>query len=238
MRQGFRRPSPALVISLIALFVALSGTVYAAARIDGRAIKAKSLPGNRLKVGSVPGNRLRPGALSGNNLAPGSVTGVQIDVSTLGQVPSALNAANAESADSAQTAVDAQHAGDALSAVNAVDAQHSDNATTVNGHTVQCVDTQLFLGACWEPSPRDPATAPVAAANCANEGGWLPEALQLAEFGGEPGITLDAGAEWTSDITNVSGLNMYGVVTASPAGINFALASDSKAYRCVFPLVT
>ena len=36
MRQGIGRPSPALVISLIALFVALSGTVYAAAKIDGR----------------------------------------------------------------------------------------------------------------------------------------------------------------------------------------------------------
>lgn len=241
MRQGFRRPSPALVVSLIALFVALSGTVYAAAKIDGRVIKAKSLPGNRLKVGSVPGNRLRPGALSGNNLAPGSVTGVQVDVSTLGQVPSALNAVSAESADNAQTAVNAQHADDAISAVSAVDAQHADNATTVNGHTVQCAaDTMPFLGGCWQTAVNQSAlTAPAAAADCASQGGALPESLQLAAFSQKPGITLDAGDEWSSDLTTFSGPDVYGVVTVSAtAVVSFAPVSNTKKYRCVFPLVT
>jgi hypothetical protein len=239
MGQGIGRPSPALVISLVALFVALSGTVYAAAKIDGRAIKVKSLPGNRLKVGSIPGNRLRPGALPGNSLAPGSVTGVQIDVSTLGQVPSALNAVNAESAGSAQTAVNAQHADDALSAVSAVNAEHADNATTVNGHTVQCaVKTTPFLGACWDDSARDPLTAPAAAVDCAAKGGALPETLQLYAFSQRPGIDLDSGAEWSGDITTVTGLNAYGVVTVSDAGVNFTTSADAKKYRCVFPLVS
>ncbi len=241
MRQGIGRPSPALVISLIALFVALSGTVYAAAKINGRLIKVKSLPGNRLKVGSLPGNRLRPGTISGAGLAPGSVTGTQIDLSTLGRVPSALNASSADSAGSAQTAVSAQHADDALNAISAVVAQHADNATTVNGHTVECgVGTTPFLGACWETTTRaTAATAQTAAEDCAGTkgGGVLPEALQLHAFSKQPGVDLDTGCEWSNDITNVTGLNVFGTATVSETGINFAPATDTKKYRCVYPLV-
>ena len=49
------RPSPALLVACLALFVALGGTVLAATKIDGRTIRVKSLPGNRLTPGSVPG---------------------------------------------------------------------------------------------------------------------------------------------------------------------------------------
>ncbi len=239
MRQGIGRPSPALVISLIALFVALSGTVYAATKINGRLIKVKSLPGNRLKVGSVPGNRLRPGAISGASLAPGSVTGAQIDLATLGRVPSALNATSADSAAGAQTAIDAQHADDALTAISAVVAQHADNATTVNGHTVGCgADTTFFLGACWDTSANSAATAPAAAVTCANSGGALPEALQLVAFAEKSGVTLTA-SEWSDDIPVFSGVDAYGVITVSPTGqINSLPSSDSAVYRCVYPLVS
>ena len=63
MRQGMRLPTPALAVSVLALFVALGGTVYAAkkAKIDGKAVKAKSLPGNRIKLRSIPANRLSRG---------------------------------------------------------------------------------------------------------------------------------------------------------------------------------
>jgi hypothetical protein len=118
-----RLPSPALAISVLALFVALGGTVYAAQklRINGRAIKVKSLPGNRIKVGSVAANRLKPGTLSTALAQSGPITGAEIDELSLGQVP---DAAHAEVADNAQNAVQAQTA---VNAVNAI------NAQTVNG---------------------------------------------------------------------------------------------------------
>ncbi len=229
MRQGTWRISPALVVSAIALFVALGGTVYAAkrAQISGRAIKTKSLPGNRLKLHSVPANRLKPGVLGGARIST-PLTGADINELTLGQVP---NATHAETADTAQSAVDAQTA---LNAVNAVDAQ------TVNGHSVGCLPgTVLFAGACWEGTASSKATAPVAAGKCATRGGTLPEALQLAAFAEQPGVNLDAGDEWSSDVTNVSGLNVYGVVTVSASGgVTFALSTISHAYRCVIPLLT
>jgi hypothetical protein len=228
MRQGIWRHAPALTISAIALFVALGGSVYAAkkAKIDGKAIRAKSIPGNRLQPRSIAANRLRPGVLqSATSTAP--LTGAEINELTLGQVPSA---AHADTADTAQSAVDAQTA---LNAVNAV------NAQTVNGHGVGCLpSTRPFAGACWESSSSSPVNAPTAARKCAARGAALPEALHLAAFGEEPGVNLDPGDEWSSDLTNVSGLNVFGVVTVSASsGVSSDLSTDTHAYRCVVPLL-
>jgi hypothetical protein len=230
MRQGIWRGSPALVVATIALFVALGGSVYAAkkAKIDGRAIRAKSIPGNRLKPRSIAANRLKPGVLDATAAPSGPLTGADINELTLGQVP---NATHADTADTAQSAVDAQTA---LNAVNAIDAR------TVNGHSVGCLPgTQPFAGACWESSASIAVDAPTAARKCAARGGALPEALQLAAFAEVPGVNLDGGSEWTGDITNVSGLNAYGVVIVSAASkIDYMLSTTIHAYRCVIPLVS
>ncbi len=173
MKQGIWRNSPALVVSVIALFVALGGSVYAAkkAKLDGRAVRAKSLPGNRLKLRSVPANRLKPGVLRAGAIGT-PLTGADINELTLGQVPSATYA---ERADYAESAGDAQTAVDAVNAVN---------AQTVNGHSAGCLPgTRLFAGACWQSSPSvASATAPLAASECATQGGTLPDALDLAAF--------------------------------------------------------
>lgn len=225
MSQGFRRQGPALIVAVVALVAALGGTVYAAGKINGHAVKVKSLPGNRLALSSVPGNRLKPGAVKGSQLAPGSITGVQIDVSTLGQVPSA---ARAETAQSAQDAVTAQ---------TAVEAE---NAKTVNGYGAGCeVGTRNFAGACWQVSASATAlNAPAAASSCAAQGGELPDALSLAAFSQEPGITLATGDEWTGDIPVVTSTNIYAVVTVNAAGeVGSAASTATKKFRCVIPLV-
>jgi hypothetical protein len=59
-------------IAYLALFVALGGSAYAGAKLNGKTIKRGTIPGNRLKANGV--------------------TGAQIDESSLGQVPSAKNA--------------------------------------------------------------------------------------------------------------------------------------------------
>lgn len=226
-----RLPSPALVVAGLALFVALGGTVYAAkkARIDGKAVKVKSLPGNRLKPRSIAANRLKPGVLKGVLAAQsGPITGAEIDELTLGQVP---EAAHATSADTAQSAVDAQTA---VNAVNAINAQN------VNGHEAGCLaGTQQFAGACWQNSPSETAVSAPAAANaCAVQGGALPEALQLAAFSQQPGVVLDVGKEWSSDLTNMTGPNEYAVVMVSPAGVvDFTVSTSAHKYRCVTPLL-
>ncbi len=232
MRQGMRLPSPALVLAGLALFVALSGTVYAAkkGRINGKAVRVKSLPGNRLKPHSIPRNRLSASVLKKlDSVQPGQVTGAEINELTLAQVP---EAAHAVEADSAESATDAQTA---VNAVNAI------NAQTVNGHSAGCLpDNRLFAGACWQSSASDTAVSATAAAtSCAVQGGTLPEALQLAAFSQQPGVTLDEGDEWTSDITNMTGPDEYAVVLVSAAGVvDFTASTAAHKFRCVIPLVT
>jgi hypothetical protein len=225
MKQQSWRPSPAMLISLLALLLALGGTVYAANRINGRTIRARSIPGNRLRLRSVPANRLRPGVLGRQITGP--LTGADIDEGSLGTVPSAVHA---QSADTARSAIDAETA---LNAVNAV------NAQTVNGFGAGCASgSRLFAGACWDASPSTAATAPAAAIDCAARGGALPEALQLAAFAQQPGINLDKGDEWSSDITNMSEINVFAVVTVSASGsINLTASTNTRKFRCVLPLL-
>jgi hypothetical protein len=230
-RNGFG--SPALVIALIALFVALGGTVYAAKQISGKTIRVKSLPGNRLKPHSVAANRLKPGVLASAQLAA-PITGAQINESTLGRVPAAEYA---ETADFATAATDAQTA---LNAVNAV------NADKVNGHSAGCLPGTLpFGGACWQSKASDFALNAVeAGVACAKQGGTLPGALELSAFAQLSGVSLDAGDEWSSDIVIFTSEDTFGVATVTSTGAirsaPFAKSggSQSRKFRCVIPLVS
>jgi hypothetical protein len=76
------RPSLSLVISVLALVIAMGGTGYAAAKINGGSIKAGTLPGSALKAKTVKGAKVRNDTL----------TGTQVKESTLGKVPAAATA--------------------------------------------------------------------------------------------------------------------------------------------------
>jgi hypothetical protein len=102
MTKLFRRkPSPALVISIIALVLAASGSAMAASKLASgdSLIKKNSLSGNRLKNHSL--------------------TATQINLSKLGKVP---HAATADTATNATTAVNATNATNATNAVTATSA--------------------------------------------------------------------------------------------------------------------
>jgi len=86
-----------MIVAILALFVAMSGTVYAAATISGKSVKKSSLPGNRIKKKTVTGNRLK------ND----TVTGTQVNEATLGKVPAAAVADTATTATTATTALSA-----------------------------------------------------------------------------------------------------------------------------------
>jgi hypothetical protein len=88
MRQGAHRPSPALVISLVALFLSLGGVGYAAVTITGKNVKNSSLTGKDVKNSS----------LTGKDVKNDSLTGSDVRESGLGKVPSAAAADAAGSA--------------------------------------------------------------------------------------------------------------------------------------------
>lgn len=225
MGSWIRRQGPAFAVACLALMVALGGSVYAAAKIDGRAIRPGSLPGNRLERASVPGNRLRPRTLHGGLFAPGSLTGRQVDAATLAKVPEAARADSAESARSANTALSANAATE---------------ASRLSGHVAGCAPTQRpFAGACWELQLSGPTTGPQAAMVCASRGGELPAALTLAAFGGQVGVELALEGEWSGDVTNVSGPSSYAVVTVARSGqLDFVAYNFLHPFRCVIPLLT
>lgn len=89
-----RRPSAPLVISMVALFAALGGTSYAAAKITGSEIAKKTIKGGNVATKTLSGKKMKLDTLGGD----------QIDESKLGPVP---NADHATAADTAATAANA-----------------------------------------------------------------------------------------------------------------------------------
>jgi hypothetical protein len=111
-----RRPSPALVISMVALFVSLSGVSYGVATgfIDSREIKnneirSLDLRNNEIRTRDLRNNQvrgidIRNSTVQGRDIALNAVTGTDVKEDTLGKVPSATSADTATSATSATTA--------------------------------------------------------------------------------------------------------------------------------------
>src|SRR6266511_2242928 len=63
VRRHLRRPSAAMIVALVALFVAVDGPAFAVHQINGRVLKNRSVSGTKLKPHSVPANRLKRGAV-------------------------------------------------------------------------------------------------------------------------------------------------------------------------------
>jgi hypothetical protein len=105
-----RRPSPALVISMIALFVSLSGVSYGVATgfIDSREIKNNEIRSidirnnevrtRDLRNNEVRGIDIRNSTVQGRDIALNTVTGEDVKEETLGKVPSAAAADTATTA--------------------------------------------------------------------------------------------------------------------------------------------
>ena len=94
-----RRPSPALIIACIALFVSMGGVSYAVATgsIDSREIKDNSIRASDLRAGSVTASEIKRRSLDGTDIKIERVGGNAVkeqvlEVSKLGKVPAATQA--------------------------------------------------------------------------------------------------------------------------------------------------
>lgn len=74
------------LVAFAALFVALGGSVYAAAKLNGTQIQPNSIPGNRLKAKTVTAKQVKARTLTGTQVKSGSLTGTQIKEATLSGV--------------------------------------------------------------------------------------------------------------------------------------------------------
>lgn len=69
MKKRLRTPSPAFVVSLIALFVALGGTTYAATSLPKNSVGTK-----QLKKDAVTGAKIKDGAVTAAKINPAGLT--------------------------------------------------------------------------------------------------------------------------------------------------------------------
>jgi hypothetical protein len=193
-------------------------------RQTGYLTKVKSLPGNRVAVASLPGNRLAPGTIPGDRLAPKSIKGDQVDITSLGQVPSADHATSADSARRADTATAADHAAD---------------ATKINGRSVGCVEGEReFAGACWDVQANRTAVGLMeAASRCATEGGELPQGIGLRAFLQQPGVLIGVAGEWTDNVTAPDTAHFGAMVLEANGSFVSTDSNSARQYRCVTPLL-
>lgn len=91
MNQIRKRLTYANVMSSIAVFLILGGaTALAAGKLGKNSVGAKQIKNN-----AVTSAKIKKGAVTGAKVANGTLTGTQINASTLGTVPNATTAANA-----------------------------------------------------------------------------------------------------------------------------------------------
>ena len=91
------------VTSFLALFIALSGSAYAAFRLPANSVGTKQLKNGavtrpKLARKAVDSSKVVPGSLTGADIKAGSITGANINLATLGKVPSAATADTASAA--------------------------------------------------------------------------------------------------------------------------------------------
>jgi hypothetical protein len=87
MTKGFLRFVRGNTIALLALFVALGGTTYAATALPKNSVGPK-----QLKKNAVTNPKIANGAVTGAKIANNTVKGADVLESSLGNVPSATNA--------------------------------------------------------------------------------------------------------------------------------------------------
>jgi hypothetical protein len=87
MKRFLRPPSPAMVVALIALFVALSGSAYAVATIGSNDIINGSIRNRDFKDGTLRGNESKP-----DGFGPNAIKEQVLDAGKLKQVTSAIAA--------------------------------------------------------------------------------------------------------------------------------------------------
>jgi hypothetical protein len=120
MSCRIRRPSPALVVSFLALLVALGGTSWAALRLPKNSVGTK-----QLKSGAVTTKKIKNGAVTASK------------INTLGlTVPNARHAGRADAATNATNATIASNAANAGTAQTAAVSNAIGSVTYVKGNVV------------------------------------------------------------------------------------------------------
>jgi hypothetical protein len=129
-----RKPSLALIISLIALFVSLGGTSYAAIVLPANSVgstqlKTAAVTGAKIKNSAVTANKIASGAVTTDKIAAGAVTAAKITTTGL-TVPHATAADGAPPTGSASGALAGSYPSPTLAAGSVSDTSFSGSGAT------------------------------------------------------------------------------------------------------------
>jgi hypothetical protein len=197
------------VVSTLCLFVLLGGSAYAAFTVPRNSVGSR-----QIKAKAVTTGKLANGAVTGTKVAEGTLTGANINLSALGTVPAATDAAHAASADA------------------------------VGGHSASCpAATTLIRGLCFDTHSNPVADGVEEAAEaCAAKGGYLPTPMQLYSARGILNLGTNVGAaqhQFTDSLYGAPGSGKLEktVVLDGVGSPEEYDANGESAYYCVYPLV-
>jgi hypothetical protein len=200
------------VVAIIALIAALGGSAIAAKHHKKLVLPKNSVGTRQIKSKAVTAGKIARNAVTAAKVADHSLTGSDINLSALGTVPSATNAAHAASADS------------------------------LGGHAAACPGgTTLIRGICFDSSSSGPASSVTAAADaCAARGGWLPSPLELYATRSVLNLGTGVGDDhmYTDAMYNTPGGGNYRTIVVDGTGaISESELTAPARYICAYPLV-
>ncbi|MQA75042.1 MAG: hypothetical protein GEU88_11985 [Solirubrobacterales bacterium] len=79
MTRFKQRPSPALIVSCVALFVALSGSAYAVSKVQTQDIARQAVTSSKIDGKAVKGGKIAGGSVKGGKIQAGAVKAGKID---------------------------------------------------------------------------------------------------------------------------------------------------------------
>ena len=226
--RGFlrHRPSGAMLVAVLALILAASGTALAASKLvsGDKLIKKRSLSGNRLRNHTI--------------------TGKQVNLRKLGKVPNAkqadtaTNATHATTADNATKATSATSAMTATNAVNAMNAARAGSSaatddlktwsgTASQGHTVPLITIGPFTisGACTTVTGQPDAQTQITTSQ-ANSALESSQGTTMTPFGPSDG---------PQSIGPETGGGSAPPQWAGPGGSDAVISGDGHTYANTFP---
>ncbi len=211
MQASKRRPSPALIISIIALIAALSGTAYAA-------LGKNSVGSRQLKSKSVTTGKIANNAVTSAKVAKETLTGDDIRISGLPPVPKANEATHANNADTLTDPGSQNHS-----------ASCPGGSTLIRGI---CFDLAL------NPAV---AGVKAAANSCAAKGGFLPTTMMLYSVRNVINLGTGVPPNYAvadAYYSNTNGGN-YRTLTVDGSGniTEFQNVDGSTQYICAYQLV-
>lgn len=214
-KAGFKRPSPAMVMAVIALIAALGGTAWAKSGELG----INSVGTRQIKAKAVTTPKLAEGAVTGAQVAGKTLSGANIEVSQLGTVPTVSNANNAGDAQKVGGHNATCPANTTLVRGVCFDSSPSGPVTGVQNAAIACANRGG-----WLPTPQE-----------------LYSARGVLNLGDGTGTH----SEFTDSLSaNTSGTE-YGTTVVNATEEKFVLNEDPKTkelvanyeYICAYPLV-